>query len=88
MVAIPAPLSSNDVPDAFMSAVCKKCLLQTLLVCDNQYRLFTLAIKYGSASVPAPDASTTTGASLTSVTVTVMACRSQAVPSLALTSTT
>ena len=67
MVAIPAPLFSNDVPDAFISAVCKKCLLHTLLVCDNQYRLPTVAIKYGSASVPAPDATSVTGTSLTSV---------------------
>ena len=63
MGAIPAPSSSNDVPDAFISAVCRKCLpLQTVLVCDNQYRLPAVAIKYGSACVPAPDGASATGA--------------------------
>ena len=74
MGAIPAPSSSNDVPDASISAGCVKCFpLHSQLVCDNQYRLPTVAIKYGSDSVPVPDDASATGTSLMSVTVMVRA---------------
>ena len=56
-----------------MSAVCLYTfpLTRSADVCDNQYRLFRLAIKYGSESVPLPEGCPDVGATgATSFTVT------------------